>query len=920
MQSHSARCPIHRLACGLGSLAFTAIAPAQQAPTPSPSSSDTLVLSPFTVVTDKDVGYASGSSGMGGRLNLPLEDTAASISVLNQEFIQDLALTSLTEAAEWAPSTNNVYRDEPTPFNDYQVGIRNLGGSYQASKNFFRYYMNPDAFFTERIDFGRGPNSLVFGDTGVAGAFNTSSKRAKPRASRRIEAQYFGTGGYRAGLDVNQPLNDKLMLRGVALYQDSQGWQDHERTRFDGASLSFTYRPFRRTTIWGEFEYAIRKVTMASGVTDFNSRWDGTTTVSGALAANPATSTGISRITAPRFTFDPASPATGVQNYQNFGMTNGTNLRLAPAGWDAPARWGLPADLRRPLLTIPDYGFNANYDDPNFTNRLRGITLVWEQQYSPHFYSEVGLNRVWSEADNNIHVYRTRDVYIDVNEVLPSGQANPNFRKAYAENWDRGEHQYREPLEGRASLVYLNDTLLLVDVRALLGVNYRFDDFVIRRFRYATTNGTTPDLSNTANLVYFRRYLDQLGAGFSLPPGVIEAKTSQDGGQQWIRRTQKSVNGLISAKWFQSRRLLTSVGYRLENVVNESAAPNYDPVNRLFTDFGVFRTSYDDNIDNLNYNAIYKLTNWASVVAGYAESFEYAGAGRVALDGGSLPLQGGEGWEVGGRFRFLDGKLNASFIYYHNDRTNMSLGGRSTEINDIWVNLGAQYSGRNVPNYTDTESFRARGREFEVVANPTRNLTLSANYSRGTAIQTEGYAATRAYYEANLATWQAEAAKLTDPTAATRVQSNIASIKSIVEGYTEGRVRPDNYKYTANLAARYSFSAGRLKGLAVGGGANLRGARLIGNENGRPFDYLWGGGYTLVSAYASYSFKLRDGTLRLQANVSNLLDRQSPALGNGSFTNVTYMTTAGTTATVYVPRWYTVEAPRTVRVTAAYSF
>jgi hypothetical protein len=94
---------------------------------------EALVLSPFVVTSDKDVGYTAASSAMGGRLNTALEDTAASVSIFNEQFLQDLAVSTLTEAAEWAPNAVSVYRDAANPFNDYNVAVRCLGPSYQTS-------------------------------------------------------------------------------------------------------------------------------------------------------------------------------------------------------------------------------------------------------------------------------------------------------------------------------------------------------------------------------------------------------------------------------------------------------------------------------------------------------------------------------------------------------------------------------------------------------------------------------------------------------------------------------------------------------------------------------------------------------------------------------------------------------------------
>lgn len=53
------------------------------------------ILSPFSVSTDKDVGFVANSSLAGGRLSSDLADTPAAYSVITREFIDALNLTDL---------------------------------------------------------------------------------------------------------------------------------------------------------------------------------------------------------------------------------------------------------------------------------------------------------------------------------------------------------------------------------------------------------------------------------------------------------------------------------------------------------------------------------------------------------------------------------------------------------------------------------------------------------------------------------------------------------------------------------------------------------------------------------------------------------------------------------------------------------
>ena len=78
----------------LGTVAvFAQVAP--RALLPASSQEPVVELSPFTVDTSRDTGYAAENTLAGSRLNARLRDTAGSVSVFTKEFLDDLAITDL---------------------------------------------------------------------------------------------------------------------------------------------------------------------------------------------------------------------------------------------------------------------------------------------------------------------------------------------------------------------------------------------------------------------------------------------------------------------------------------------------------------------------------------------------------------------------------------------------------------------------------------------------------------------------------------------------------------------------------------------------------------------------------------------------------------------------------------------------------
>jgi outer membrane receptor for ferric coprogen and ferric-rhodotorulic acid len=63
---------------------------------------EAIELSPFVVSDNQDTGYLASNTLAGSRLNTPLRDTAASISVLTSEFLSDVGAFDISEAMRYA--------------------------------------------------------------------------------------------------------------------------------------------------------------------------------------------------------------------------------------------------------------------------------------------------------------------------------------------------------------------------------------------------------------------------------------------------------------------------------------------------------------------------------------------------------------------------------------------------------------------------------------------------------------------------------------------------------------------------------------------------------------------------------------------------------------------------------------------------
>ncbi|MGH7958785.1 MAG: TonB-dependent receptor plug domain-containing protein, partial [Opitutaceae bacterium] len=430
-----------------------------------PGEKDAIVLSPFEVTSDKDTGFAAAASLAGGRLAGELRDTPVAYSVITREFIDAVGITNLQEAADW--STGNVIALE-------QIGGGNFFGNFYAyntrgfssigtrpQRNFFPQYINSDSYNLERYDFGRGPNSILFGNGTLGGVVSSTTKRAKTeRAAKTVEASVGSWRNYRAVIDVNQPFMDnKAAVRTVALWGDSDGWRMKDFDKREGVFLTGTLKPFKNTEIRVEGEYFVNARQVGFfGINDLFSGWDGTTTFNSVapLATLPANANavGISRRAANYYVYDPFGSANAIMSYQNDPITrSGGSTSTTPIGGftqggaasfgvaNAPILWqpNLPAGrfdnaIGNSFFRPFSEEFTMSPDAPITTIRFKDVQFTVSHRIGDRFHFEVAGDVNRTQLDNNGEQNRgTTDVYIDINQVLPNGAPNPNFRQPYAD-------------------------------------------------------------------------------------------------------------------------------------------------------------------------------------------------------------------------------------------------------------------------------------------------------------------------------------------------------------------------------------------------------------------------------------------------------------------------------------------------------
>ncbi|MCX6952083.1 MAG: TonB-dependent receptor [Verrucomicrobia bacterium] len=476
------------LAAGLAlaalSSAIAQLAPTAPAAAATKPSEEAVVLSPFTVSTDKDVGFVATSSLAGGRLASDLADTPAAYSVITREFIDALNLTDLNQAIEWTVNTNANNDNGPNLTFASNVTYTTRGtGSSTPQRNFFPFYLNFDSYNLDRYDFSRGPNSVLFGNGNIAGSANVVTKQARyNRATRELRLSVGSWDTQRVSFDVNQPVGQDAAIRANAVWQDGRGWRDRDYSKLKGISLTGSARLGANTEIRLEGEYG--ENSRMSGFTNINDSfagWDGTYVANGPLTAAPANSNAIGvtrQASTGFFVYAPASGVNGVMNYQNTALTLGaganTGVPIAgkfyagttvnASGADLLNSINLPSGrfdnaIRGSAFRIPGRQFSPSFDAPVFWQRYHDTALYINHSVGKSLFFELALDKNYSFRAAEITLNRGLvTTLIDINRNLPNGAPNPNFLQPYSEAVRQQNPRGTDAHNIRGAIAYVKDT------------------------------------------------------------------------------------------------------------------------------------------------------------------------------------------------------------------------------------------------------------------------------------------------------------------------------------------------------------------------------------------------------------------------------------------------------------------------------
>jgi outer membrane receptor protein involved in Fe transport len=863
--------------------------------TPAPAAGDQpVVLEKFTVNTDRDQGYVAVDSLAGGRQNSPIRVTPASMSSLTAQFIADLNITDLNDALKWSlntvPTTDRGGFTGGTGgdvFNYWSISSRggqSVQGGNPPTKNYFPLYVIVDMYNVDRIEFDQGPNSILFGIGDIGGAVSSYTKTARfDKNFQNINAQVTSHGGYRGTIDINQSQGN-FAMRLNAVGANEKGWRDGDNNKKMGATLTSTWK-FNQENSSIRFEiegWKQRKNIYTASYVDRASLWNGTTvantwgeTVAGA-GDNPLQVQG----------------APGVQGMSDWGLNP---YPVLVAGSNKIVDWskgirsmgtqsvGVGAILRpdtfsfngQTIMALPSREFAIAPSDAYLKPEQMNMTLTFNHRFDEHWDLEVaGYYYVDAQYAKNYEA--ASQANYDLNKQQPDGSPNPNFGKLYSDFFLNKQVQNHWVKEIRSQLSYRFDANPFnVPLKQVFSVSagQQATEYDARQYNAQdiSTDATPWNEANTGQkLVWGRMYWDQPQASFNAEENGVRYTAWPTNWYDFDSRQTIKFGAFYSQSRLWDDRLSITGGIRRDEYEVTKVGLR-GPVNNPVNGEGAGNT--------YSIGAIGYVTEWLGLIVNKSKNYQPAAGGLApSLFGEIRGASFGEGDNYGVRISTKDSKYYAQVTYYESEATDV-IGGDSPGFQGIWeeyiraggtkrdIGPAGQIVGTSAAmQYTTVYDVAYEGWEFELVANPTKNLRLQVHYAKPEGQKTNNGLEGVEYYAQHIADWRA-VASATGTTQQQQLHATLNQAETNMAIWANPTLAAGVPRDHWNAFATYTFTDGALQGWDFGFGATHAGARQVTQTNSTTAFTTYSG---LIGYTTKHQFFGRRMNTRYQLNIDNM--------------------------------------------------
>ncbi len=219
----------------------------------APADADTLVLSPFTVKSDRDYGYLKTNSATATRIGTEIQKVPLNIAVISEDFLKDTNMKDIQDVFRYVSSGAGDGRmgTQTQPGNSFtpsgNLSLRGFPVNARLRNGLLRYTgYSLDA--VERVEIIKGPAAVFFGNAFPGGVINYVTKQPSfSKIPTTINYSYSGydgrIGGDRVTLDTNQAFSEKAAMRIVGAWDNGIGDARYEYQKGHSVTAGLTLKP-----------------------------------------------------------------------------------------------------------------------------------------------------------------------------------------------------------------------------------------------------------------------------------------------------------------------------------------------------------------------------------------------------------------------------------------------------------------------------------------------------------------------------------------------------------------------------------------------------------------------------------------------------------------------------------------------------
>ncbi len=211
-----------------------------------------------------------------------------------------------------------------------------------------------------------------------------------------------------------------------------------------------------------------------------------------------------------------------------------------------------------------------------------------------------------------------------------------------------------------------------------------------------------------------------------------------------------------------------------------------------------------------------------------------------------------------------------------------------TQLRSIGKISQADYDRQAVTWTSASIDIFTEGIEVEVVANPTKSLTLRASYSHSERRRQNFFTEVFDFFDTRVPQWRALLAG--NPTELAAFETAVSELYSELGFQVDRQNSPFGSRpHKLNGTARYAFREGALRGAFVGGSVRYNGKNFMSWD--QPTGYIyWGNESVFADAFAGYRFRVPRTKINatVQLNVRNVGNHYLANVGryNDNYTGV----------------------------------